>query len=399
MSGPVRALSYATLLRAVGRGLFITVSVIFFKLSVGLSGAEVGLGLTIAGAVGLAAGLPAGRLSDTIGPRGVQMAFSVSGALSVAAYALTDSFTGFVIVASLVSFAEAGESTARGALIGGAVPQDQRVKARAFLRAVTNVGWSLGGLAAGVALHVNTRPAYLAMIFGCTVCYLLSAALMLRVPPVKPVPRPDDGAPTWVVLRDRPYAVLSLLNAVLIMHGGLFTVAIPLWVVSQTSAPPLTVAALGLVNTVTVTLLQVRFSRGTGDVAGAARAQRRSGIFLLACCVLFALAAGQPAWVAVVALVAGALLHVAGELLQAAGSWGLSYELAPDHAIGQYQGLFAMGQQVANVAAPAVLTTVVIGWGWPGWLLFGLLFLAAGLAVPPVARWAQRSRPRSLAAA
>lgn len=390
-SGPVRALTYATFLRAIGRGLFITVSVLFFKLSVGLSDGEIGLGMTIAGAVGLTAGLPAGRLADVVGPRGVQIVFSAAGAVLVAAYALVNDFTGFVIVAALVTFAEAGESTARAALVGGAVPGADRVRVRAYLRAVTNVGWSFGGIGAGAALGLDSRPVYLAMIFGCAACYLGSAALMFRVPPVAPTARGGAG-PSWVVLRDRPYAVLALLNAVLFMQGGMFNYAIPLWVAGRTSAPTWTVALLALLNSVIVTLLQVRLSRGTDDAAGAARAQRRSGVFLLAGCVVLALAAGQPVWVAMVTLIGGAILHVFGELLQAAGSWGLSYELAPPHAIGQYQGLYGMGQQVSNIAAPAVMTTVVVGWGLPGWILFGVLFLAAGLAVPPVTRWAERTR-------
>ncbi|MEV4391978.1 MFS transporter [Nonomuraea sp. NPDC049607] len=394
-SRPVRALTYATLLRSVGRGLFVTVSVLFFKLSVGLSDGEIGLGMTIAAAVGLTAGLPAGRLADLAGPRRVQIAFSAAGGLLVPVYALVSGFAGFVVVAALVTFAEAAEGTARAALVGGAVPGPDRVRVRAYLRAVTNVGWSVGGLGAGAALHFDSRPVYLGMIFGCALCYLGSAALTLRVPSVAPVRR-KAGEPVWIVLRDRPYAVLALLNAVLFMQNGLLTIAIPLWVAGRTSAPTWTVAAVAMVNTVTVTLLQVRLSRGTDDAAGAARAQRRSGVFLLLACVLLALAAGQPVWVALVALFGGALLHVFGELLQAAGSWGLSYELAPPQAIGQYQGLYGMGQQVANIVVPAVMTTVIVGWGLPGWLLFGGLFLAAGLAVPPVARWAEHTRAAAL---
>jgi hypothetical protein len=48
----------------------MTGSAVFVTRSVGLSAAQVGLGLTIAGAVGLGAGVPAGRAADRRGARG-----------------------------------------------------------------------------------------------------------------------------------------------------------------------------------------------------------------------------------------------------------------------------------------------------------------------------------------
>ncbi|MEV7006163.1 MFS transporter [Streptosporangium sp. NPDC051022] len=388
--GPVTALTWATAFRTVGRGLFITISVIYFTSSAGMSAVEVGLGLSIASAAGLLGGLPAGRLADRFGPRGVTVAFSAAGAVLTCGYVVVDGFAGFVLTAGLATFAEAAEQTARSALIGVAVPPDRRVQARAYLRAVTNVGWSVGGLGAAVALHYGTRPVYLTMIFGCSVCYLAGALLTLKVPAARtPVQAADE--PVWAVLRDRPYALLALLNGVLSVHGGLLTVSIPIWVVERTTAPTATVGVMMMLNTVAVTLLQVRFSRGTENIEGAARAQRRSGLALLVSCLLFAASAGRSEWVAVTVLAAGALAHVVGELLQAAGSWGLSYELAPAYALGQYQGFYGMGYQLANILAPALLTTVVIAWGETGWALFGVVFALAGLAVPPVARTATRT--------
>jgi hypothetical protein len=42
---------------------------------------------------------------------------------------------------------------------------------------------------------------------------------------------------------------------------------------------------------------------------------------------------------------------------------------------------------------PLLVTTVVLSWGTAGWLLLGGLFLAAGLAMGPAVRWADRARP------
>lgn len=43
------------------------------------------------------------------------------------------------------------------------------------------------------------------------------------------------------------------------------------------------------------------------------------------------------------------------------------------------------------------MTTLAIGWGVPGWLLLGGSFLLLGVLVPPVVRWAARTRPPAAA--
>lgn len=47
----------------------------------------------------------------------------------------------------------------------------------------------------------------------------------------------------------------------------------------------------------------------------------------------------------------GVVIHTAGELWQAAGSFELRYNLAPAHAQGQYWSLFNMGGGLASVAS------------------------------------------------
>jgi dipeptide/tripeptide permease len=89
-------------------------------------------------------------------------------------------------------------------------------------------------------------------------------------------------------------------------------------------------------------------------------------------------------------LIVAALVHVIGEMLQSAGGWGISFELAPPGAQGQYQGAYAMGRQVGDMVAPLILTTVAVGWGWPGWLLTALIFLTAGTFIPIAVRRHER---------
>jgi hypothetical protein len=92
--------------------------------------------------------------------------------------------------------------------------------------------------------------------------------------------------------------------------------------------------------------------------------------------------------------VSGVIIHSVGELWQAAGGFEASNVLAPPEAIGQYLGVFGFGIALAESLGPALLTFLCIQLGRPGWFLMGLIFLVSGLAVPPVIRWAERTRVR-----
>ncbi|MFD6662194.1 MFS transporter [Micromonospora chalcea] len=390
--GPSRTLALSTLVNTVGRGTWLTASALFLTRSVGLSVAQVGVALTLTALVSLVASTPMGYLADRLGPRGLQMAALLASAGCTAALVAVRSFTGFLVVGVLMALADAGTRGARGALIAGAVPPDQRVRTRAYLRAVTNVGISVGTVLAGFALAADTRGAYVTLILLDAATYVLAAAVLLRLPPVPPVPAPAHG-PRLIALRDRPFLAFTVLDGLMSMHFSLINIALPLWIAGHTTAPTWLISVCLLVNTVVVILFQVRASRGTEDLTGAGRASRRAGVLLAVACALFAAGGGVPVAVAVPLLLTGALVHVVGELWHAAAGWGISFGLAPAHAHGQYQGAYGMGMQLGSMVAPVVVTTLAIGWGVPGWLVLGAVFLVLGALVPPVVRWAARTRP------
>lgn len=391
-AGPVRVLAVSNLAKTAAHGILMAVSVLFFTRTVGIAPNEVGLALTLGAAFGMCASIPAGRMADVLGARNTTVGFLCLLGVFVCGYPLVGGFWGLLLVVSLALMAESATDAARGALVAGLVPAGERVRAWSYLRSVANLGVSLGAVAGGVALKFDNRQAYVSLLAVAGALFVLAGLAYLRVPKVAPVRAAADGSSPWIVLRDRPYAVVALLNSILIMNSGILIVALPIWIADRTDAPPLVYSAILVVNTLCVVLFQVRASRGSEHVPGGARALRRSGVLLAVCCAVFALAAGQPAWLAVVILLAGALVHVAGELLYSAGSWSLAFGLAPDHAQGQYQGLFAMSTQLGSMVTPVAATTLIIGLGWPGWLGFALLLLGAGLAAPPVASWAQRTR-------
>ncbi|WP_308345468.1 MFS transporter [Streptomyces sp. ISL-94] len=244
------------------------------------------------------------------------------------------------------------------------VPPEQRTGVPARLQSMLNGGPALGAALGGLALAADTQRAYLAVCVLDAVSFLVCAAVLLRLPVVAPVAGRAAGEPRPAVLRDRPYALVTLLNAVLPLRMPLLSLAIPLWIVERTQAPGWLVSALFVLNTVAVMLFQVRTARPVADLDSARRALRVSGLVMAASCAVFALSAlPEAGWVAAALLVAGAALQVDAEMRQSAGSWQIGFSPAPADRIGQYQGFFGTGVPVARTAGPLVPTSLLLVWG------------------------------------
>ncbi|MCP2312415.1 MFS transporter [Kitasatospora paracochleata] len=397
-AGAPRLLATAQLTNAVGDGAYLVCSALYFTRVVGLSPGGIGLGLTLAWAVGAFAGVPLGHLADRRGPRGTAAALAVATAVTVAAFLLVRSFPGFLLAAVGYACAQTGLSAARQALLAGLVEPERRTGVRAFLQSTVNAGLAVGAALGGVALHLDTRAAYLTVLGVDALAFLGSAALLLRLPAVQPVAA-EPGAPRLAVLRDRPYALVALINAVMLLYMPLLSLILPLWIVGRTAAPDWLAAGLLVLNTLSVVVFQVRVARGVKGLASAARYVRWAGVLLGLSCAGFALsAAGHSGWTAAAVLLAAGAVQVLGEMMLASGAWEIGFGLAPADRQGQYQGFFGTGVALARMLGPALLTTVVLGWGPPGWLALGLVFALAGTAMAPAVRRAERTRDADPAA-
>ncbi|MFJ8308744.1 MULTISPECIES: MFS transporter [unclassified Streptomyces] len=391
-AGPARSLAAAQLVNSLGDGAYYVTSALYFSRVVGLSPTRIGLGLTLAWAVGALAGVPLGRLADRRGPRTVAVLLAAATGVSVAAFLFVRGFLPFVLAACCYATAQTGLAAARQALLAALVARTDRTHVLAHLQSTLNAGLAVGAAGGGVALHYGTRTAYLAVFALDAAAFLLCALVLLRLPAVAPTPAAPGRGPRFEVLRDRPYALVTFLNMLLLLRMPLISLAIPLWTVTRTDAPGWLVSALLVLNTGAVMLFQVRTASAVRDLPSAVRTVARGGALMLASCAVFALsAADAPGWVAVVVLLVAGGLQVAGEMMQSAGAWQIGFDLAPGAQQGQYQGFFGMGVPLARMLGPLLLTALIVDWGVPGWLLLGAVFLGAGRALGPAVRWAERT--------
>lgn len=156
-----------------------------------------------------------------------------------------------------------------------------------------------------------------------------------------------------------------------------------MWLVTHTSAPRPLAAWLTLINTLIVVFLQVRAARGADTVPGASRLQRWTFMVIAGACVITGFSHGVPGWSAGLILAAAVVLFTFGEIWGEAARWGLRYELAPGKLQGQYGAAFAIGDAVALIVGPTLVTAVPDRLGLAGWLLLTALFLVALALVGP----------------
>lgn len=388
--GAQRVLAVITLINRLGSGLFMTSSALFFTRSMAMSVGEVGIGLGTAALVGILAGIPVGHLADLLGARETYAVALAAEGLAMASLMFVRGFAGFVVAICCVELAAAASEATRGPLVRE-IAGDDPVRFRAYLRAIVNFAVMLGAGLAAVAIQIDTREAFIALIAGNAASFFLAAALVSRLPRITPT-RTARQAATWVVLKDRPYIVVNILNAIMSIQYGILLFALPLWVVGHTDAPRWLVGATVVVNTLMVIALQVRASRHIGDPHSAGVTMRRAGTAFLFSTVLIGLSANLPWFAAAILVFAGIVVHSIGEIWHGSAGYELSYSLAAPHAQGEYSGLFTMGTGIANAVAPLVLGLLCIQWGTAGWITIGLILASAGSLFPRVVSWSERTR-------
>lgn len=390
-----RMLATRAALYALGSGSFLTGSAFYFTHLVGLSAAQVGLGMTIAGLVAFVTAVPLGRLSDRFGPRRVWLVCSALGALLFLAWPLAHGFAAFVAIMVAEGLLDAAGSSARGAYTLDAFPREERVRSMAFQRAALNIGFTVGAGIGGVALALPTDTAIRALPVVTAVILGVGVVLLLRLPEVGARAtaaadrEPAVPATTPPALRNVGYLLTSVFNGVLTTNQVLLNVVIPLWLVQETDAPRVLLAWLFGTNTVLAVLLQVPASRGADTVSGALRKSQVSGAFFVLSCAIVLLTHSTVGWVTIVLVWLGHVTVTGAELYESAGQWGFQAELSDPSRRGEYQGVSRVGFAAGTLWAPALYTWLAMEHHALGWGVIAAIVVVATVLLRPSVRMAE----------
>ena len=390
-----RNLALQSVLSAFATGTFLTGTAVFFTQIVGLTGAQIGLGMSVAAVVGLVLQLPMGRLADHVGAKELWVVGATVEALLYFVWPFIGGLAGLIAMLAVLAVFEGAGRNARNVYRIAVFPRETRVAALAYQRAARNVGYTLGAGAAGVALGIGTSASLYAIpLFTGTLLVVNALMVTFTLPRIEKAVDTDnalaDAMHSPAAWRNGGFVVLAACNGVLQSNQVLLNVVVPLWLVERTDAPHALLAWLFGTNTVLAVLLQVRMTRGVDSVQGALGAVRRSGWAFVVSCAVLAVTHDTVGWLSIVLIWAGHVTITAAELWQSASDWAFTSELSDHRRLGDYQGVWGLGYQVEPIIFPALYTFLALQWGTPGWAVIAACGVVAASVSHPAARAAER---------
>jgi MFS family permease len=399
----IRAMSYQSVLSAFGEGAFLTGSAVYFTQIVGLSAAQVGLGLTIGGVATFGLAVPLGKAADLVGTRRTWVIGSLLEALLFASWLVVGGFAAYIAVTIALELAQTWMRAGRNAYRFEVFPREARVRSLAYMRAARNVGYTFGALAAGLALAADSNSLVRAVPAVTAGVLLVNTVMVSRLPRVpSEVSAHGQGVEASLeeavqgasrlgsALRNRGFLLASTCDGILCTHQVLLNVVIPLWLVEETDAPRVLLAWLFGTNTVLAVLLQVRAARGVDDVDSSLRAERRGAFCFVLSCAVVLVTHDTVGLVTIVLIWLGHVTVTGAELFQSAGQWGLQAELSDPRRRGEYQGVAQLGYTLGTVWAPAAYTFLAIRHGAAGWVAIAGVVALATVVLHPATRSAER---------
>jgi MFS family permease len=389
--GTARPFALAMIIDAVGSGLFLPFSLLYFHYAGGLSLTEAGLGLTIAMLIAVPTPLAAGVLVDRVGPKTVAVATNAARVAGFLGYLLVHDLTALIAVALLISVSDRLFWVAQPALIGEFATSGSRDRWFGLTVALRAAGLGIGGLLAGLAVSSLGINGYHALVVANAVSFALAAALIasLRVPgraAVAALPAEPSPKGFRAVLADRPFCWIVATNVVFGIARTMILVGFPVYAIQVLGAPAWLAGVLYAVYTALLAVAQ------TSLVRRLEHHRRTRGLMLSALLwagsfVLLAVAPLLPRQAIVAYLSAVTVLYTVAVMVHAGVIDALVIEAAPDTLRGRYVAAFNLSWAAANALAPGLFTTLLAWYVGLPWITLAALMLLALVGV-------RRAEPR-----
>jgi MFS family permease len=340
----------------VGSGLFMPITLLYFLAMTDLSLVQIGSALSLSAILTMPGAFVIGSLVDRFGPRRMMLAGNLVQAVGMVAYLWADSLVAVALWTALLNVGRQSFWGSFGNVVTAISAPGERELWFGFLQAVRNLGYSVGGVLAGIALQIGTDRAFESVVVVNAVTFAIAFVLLLDVPDHRAAHPEDAPVEGWgVVLRDGPYLRLVLGQFGFVAGMMVLNFALPVYVAETIDLPGWVVGAIFTVNTALVGLGQgLVVRRMTGQVR--ARMMGLAQLVFLASYAMFVVAGWLPVWLAVVVMLVAAAVYTGGELTGGPVFSATAAEAAPDHLRGRYRGLFQLSCGIGGAVTPAAFT-------------------------------------------
>ncbi|WP_404960097.1 MFS transporter [Streptomyces sp. 147326] len=372
---------------AIGIGMYVPFSLVFFHHVTGLSLTLVGLVMTVTGLAGLAFMPLAGSAVDRFGAKNVSLVLYGIRALGFALYPLASSLPAFAAVSLVTALADRSFGVVQQSLIGEVARGAARDRLQASTRALQNAGMGAGALLVSGVLALWGTGGFTYTAWGNSLAFALAGLLVSRVRTLRDAAAGSAGraaAGYRMVLRDRPFLGLTAANFLAALGYSALSVLFPLYLSTWLAAPDSLTGAAFTVNTVlcagTGVLIAGRVRR-----SGARRTRSAAlGALLFAAAfvgqiVLGTLRPGQT--VTLVALLVIVVVYTVGELVHSPSGGALSVSAAPEAVRGRYLATYQLSYSLASALAPSLFTALIAVDGRLPWAVLTVAALGAALAL------------------
>jgi MFS family permease len=360
---PFRRLSYGlpaqlwvvqagVFLNFLGWGGVMPFEVIYLHEARGFSLGVAGLVVGVVTGLAVVAAPVSGPLIDRFGSRAVAAVALALLAAGFVGLALVQTPLQAFVAATAAGLGNGALQPSQSTLVASIVPSDLRHRATAVSRVASNLGIGLGGALGGL-IAAHGLDGFVVLFVANGVTYLVYALILVVA--VREDARPEPIAGGYrVVLRDRPFVRLALINVAVVAVGwGVFSWIVPAFAREEIGASTRLIGVMLFANAVTVVLAQI-------PVAKVAEGRRRTAtmavgsLLFVGACLLVAGADLVSLETAAVALLVAAVIVAVGECLHTTVLMPLVADLAPAALRGRYMAVTGLSWWLGLALAPTL---------------------------------------------
>ncbi|GCE06867.1 MFS transporter [Dictyobacter aurantiacus] len=374
---------------ALGSGMYLPLSILYFQITSGFSLPAIGLTLTIATICTLPLTLLTGSLVDRLGARNIVASSQFIQCLGLSGYLFVHTIPSLFTMALLVTGGARMFYAAHTVLIVEIAVPTQRDRWYGLSGAIRSVGIAIGSFLVGLVLTTKDPDIYRLLIAFSALCYLAAGGLLLRlVNPRYKKTKQAKQARSETVLKDRVFLILLISNTTFPLCALMLGTALPIYLPQGLHAPAWILGPLLIFSSLLTISCQTLVVR----VLEPHRRTRTIGIAALTWCIscnLFVLALCIPGTLIFPYLLLVVGLHTLASLIYTPTASSLVAELGGPNRRGRYLATYEFSWGVANALVPVLFTTLYAITPALPWLILAIMSVISGLTT----LWLERQLP------